>query len=108
MLIPHVHVPYFSLRETNTFIQWASGFFRTAVILAVSGAQSQFCLDPLCLCEFGHGLAPKTPPGMEMGASRLCLVIWVGCVVSHKPPRPFGGLDQGLKFSQLGLDSEKQ
>ena len=37
MLIPHVHVPYFSLRETKTFLQWASGLFRKTVILAVDG-----------------------------------------------------------------------
>ena len=37
MLIPHVHVPYFFLRETKTFLQWASGLFRKTVILAVDG-----------------------------------------------------------------------
>ena len=37
MLIPHVHVPYLSLRETKTFIQWARGLFRKTVILAVDG-----------------------------------------------------------------------
>ena len=39
LLIPHVDVPYFSLRETKTFLQWAraSGLFRKTVILAVDG-----------------------------------------------------------------------
>ena len=78
MLIPHahVHVPYFSLRETKTFLQWASGLFRKAVILAVGGHLN---LDT-------HKMGTVERPSALQGDPGAVLAV-VPCIHRHHPPR---------------------